>query len=96
MEITGLSSGTSVSFEFVTYEDEDQTDEGYQNTGLWITDGQSSYGNLGTDHEGKLVYARGSEEGTATVSETGNGIYAYVYPYTSDGSWCLDLTVEGM
>ena len=96
LEISGLSSGTSASFEFVTYEDEDQTDEGYQNTGLWITDGQSSYGNWGTDHEGKLVYTRGSEEGTATVSETGNGIYAYVYPYTSDGSWCLDITVEGM
>ena len=96
LEITGLSAGTSVDFKFVTYTDDSYTTEGYKNMGLWITDGASSYGNWGSDHEGKLVYTRGSKEGTATVSTTGDGIYAYVYPYTSTGSWCLDLTVVGM
>ena len=92
LEITGLSSGTSVSFDFVTYTDDSQTTVGYTNTGLWISDQPSGFGS----EQGKLVYKRGPASGTATVSTSGSGIYAYTYPYSTSGSWCLSLTVSGM
>ena len=92
LEITGLSSGTSVSFDFVTYTDDSQTIVGHANTGLWISDQPTGYGS----EQGKLVYKRGKASGTATVSSSGSGIYAYTSPYSTSGSWCLSLTVSGM
>ena len=58
-----------------------------------ITDEPSHYENYAIK---ELVYTYGSRAGNQTVSTTGHGIYAYVHPFDSSGSWCLDLFVKGM
>ena len=92
LEIPELSPDTNVSFNFLTYTDDSHTIIGYTNTGLWIGDQPGAYNNK----QGKLFSKRGSAAGIATVSASGFGIFANVYPFSSTGSWCLNLTIAGI
>jgi len=94
--IPSLLPGTEVMYNFVTFKSDGS--RGYQNTGIWIKDVPGKYG-----ADPRLYYSRGSRSGTVTISDEGNGAFAYVLPYgpywegsAYGGTWSLELCAEIM
>merc|ERR1719201_620819 len=85
--------GDKVLIDFKTFTRDSES--GYQNTGIWVTDSSSKYG-----ASPKLLYTRGATRKIVTVGDAGDGIYVYIFPYGPDdeegsaygGTWELTMT----